>query len=315
MSRKHFPVKYANKPSTRNGLFRSLQTHFFLYSILSLLCFSSVSYSQDLPEIQKAGVLRHLGIPYANFVTGSGDGLSIELIKGFATSIGVEYIYIASDWGTIFGDLTGRHARRGAEGAILLEKTEIRGDIIETGMTMLPWRRNVIIFSEPTFPSSVWLLAHADANLQPIKPSGSIESDIIAVKNSLNGHTVLALKNTCLDPFLYHMAETKAQIILPNDKLQLNELAPAVLAREAESTLLDAPDALIALQKWPGQLKVIGPVSSAQVMGAGFRKDSPQLLKAFNRYLKKSKSDGSYNRMVKKYYPSVFSYYADFFKN
>ena len=47
----------------------------------------------------------------------------------------------------------------------------------------------------------------------------------------------------------------------------LNELAPAILNREAESTLLDVPDALIALEKWPGKIKVIGPVSPEQRMG------------------------------------------------
>jgi len=109
------------------------------------------------------------------------------------------------------------------------------------------------------------------------------------------------------------MSETKANIRLPDNKLNLNEMAPAVLNREAESTLLDVPDALIALEKWPGQLKVIGPISNYQVMGAGFRKNSPALLVAFNSYLNKIRRDGSYNRMVKEYYPSVFFYYADFF--
>lgn len=281
--------------------------------LLALLSFPLTTYARDLPEVLDAGVLRHLGIPYANFVTGSGDGLDVELMKGFAAHLGVEYRFVESDWTRVFGDLTGRHARRGENGAELLDTAPIIGDVIANGMTELPWRKDVVNFSNPTFPSSVWLIARAESGLMPIKPSGSLEADIAAVKDSLDGHSVLALENTCLDPALYRMSETRANVRLPGKKLNLNEMAPAILNHEAETTLLDVPDALIALEKWPGQLKVIGPISGYQLMGAGFRKDSPKLLEAFNLYLEKIRRDGSYNRIVKKYYPSVFVYYANFF--
>ena len=48
----------------------------------------------DLREIRKKGVLRHLGVPYANFVTGSEDGLDVELLKLFARHLGVSYKYV-----------------------------------------------------------------------------------------------------------------------------------------------------------------------------------------------------------------------------
>jgi len=286
----------------------------FLLMVYIVLFFLSISsYSQDLSDIKKAGVLRHLGIPYANFITGSGDGLDIEVIKGFAAHLDVDYQYVESDWKNVLGDLTGRHAQRGINGAEQLETTEIKGDIIANGMTILPWREDIINFSNPTFPSAVWLVARAESRLKPIKPSGSILTDISLVKNLLGGYSVLTLKNTCLDPTLYQMSKTQADVRSPDDKLKLNEMAPAILNQEAESTLLDVPDALIALEKWPGQLKVIGPISEHQLMGAGFRKDSPKLLEAFNAYLNIIKNNGSYSQMVKKYYPSVFIYYADFF--
>jgi membrane-bound lytic murein transglycosylase MltF len=272
-------------------------------------------YGRDLPEIKKAGVLRHLGVPYASFVTGSGDGLDIELVQGFAAYIDVDYQFIRSNWSSIFGDLTGHHARRGVNGAEQLEETTVKGDIIANGMTILPWRQEVVSFSNPTFPSSVWLIARADSDLHPIQPSGSLEKDIAAVKESLDNHTTLALKSTCLDPDLYNMSATEAIIRFPEKNIQLNEMAPAILNHKAEATLLDVPDALIALEKWPGELKVIGPISDHQVMGAAFPQDSPKLLAAFNRYLLEIRADGSYNEMVKKYYPTVFSYFTDFFND
>lgn len=271
--------------------------------------------ANDLPKILESRVLRHLGIPYANFVTGSGDGLDVEVMQGFAVHLGVRYEFIETSWTQVFGDLTGRHARRGEHGAELLGETPIKGDVIANGMTVLPWRQDVVDFSAPTFPSSVWLIARADSSLSPIVPTNSLEEDILKVKNSLDGHSVLALKSTCLDPTLYRMSETKAEVRLPQKRLKLNEMAPAILNQEAESTLLDVPDALIALEKWPGQLKVIGPISNNQVMAAAFRKDSPQLREAFNQYLVQIRQDGSYKRLVEKYYPAVFLYYADFFED
>ncbi|WP_263053323.1 transporter substrate-binding domain-containing protein [Allochromatium vinosum] len=48
-------------------------------------------------------------------------------------------------------------------------------------------------------------------------------------------------------------------------------------------------------------------------MGAGFRKDSPKLREAFNDYLEQTRRDGTYSRMVQKYYPTVFTCFEDFF--
>jgi hypothetical protein len=33
----------------------------------------TIASGADLKEVKERGVLRHLGIPYANFITGSGD--------------------------------------------------------------------------------------------------------------------------------------------------------------------------------------------------------------------------------------------------
>lgn len=268
---------------------------------------------QDLDEIRSAGVLRHLGIPYANFVTGSGDGLDVELIQGFAEHLGVRYEYVASNWQQVFGDLTGRHARLRGGGAESLDPATIRGDLIANGMTVLPWRSEIVDFSDPTFPSGVWLVARADSDLVPIAPGANLVEDIVQVKAQLTGRSVLALPSTCLDPDLYDMDATGAEVRLQPKERKLNEMVPAILNQDAESTLLDVPDALIALERWPGSIKVIGPISGDQVMAVGFRKDTPQLRAAFNAYLAQRQADGSYNAMVRRYYPAVFRYYSAFF--
>jgi len=270
-----------------------------------------IAVSEDLPEILDRGTLRHLGVPYANFVTGSGDGMDVELVKGFARELGVEYVFVESRWADIIADLTGQKVRLSGDNVETVGDAPVRGDLIANGFTVLPWRQKVVAFSSPTFPTQVWLVARADYDMRPITPSGDIDSDIGAVKQMLRGVSVLGISNTCLDPSLYHIGSLGAvEELFPG---RLNELAPALIAGKADTTLLDVPDALIALEKWPGQIKVIGPVSAEQTMAVGFRKDAPELLNAYNRYLEKAKADGTYIRLVKNYYPAVFGYYPDFF--
>jgi len=291
--------------------------------LLLLLCFfSNFSHARDLADVKADGVLRHIGIPYANFVIIYKEGhktvvngFDVELMKGFAKHLGVKYEYVRASWSNAFTLLTGRNAHYSNTGLIRGHVThDIKGDLLASGTTILPWRTEVVDFSNYYFPSAVWLMARTDSSIKPITPSGSVIQDIITVKKALKGHTVLAMKQTCIDPDLYNLYDTEAKIILPVTELKLSEMIPAILNNDAESTLLDVPDILIGLQKWPGETKVIGPISEDQKMGVGFRKDSPKLRKAFNQYLKTIQQSGQYNVLVKKYYPSVFNFYPDFFK-
>ena len=278
---------------------------------LCLLAWTSAG-AADLPEIKSAGVLRHLGIPYANFVSGAGDGMEVELTQRFAASLGVRYEYIATDWGTVVQDLIGKKVKASGENVEFLEETPIKGDMIANGFTMLPWRQKVVNFSTPTFPSQIWLIARADSKVRPIKPTGNIDQDIAKTRALMNGRAVLSLEKTCLDPALYKLSETGANVICFKGKL--NELAPALLNNEAELTILDVPDALVALEKWHGKMKILGPISGKQQMGVAFPKESPQLLAAYNAFIKKAQADGTYLRIVRKYYPTASRFFPDFFK-
>lgn len=280
--------------------------------LLLALTFSSASAgASDLPEIRESGVLLHLGVPYAGFVTGAGDGFDVEMTRLFARYLGVRYEYVKAEWGTLVQDLIGKGVKvRGAE-VTLTEDAPRRGDMIANGFTVLPWRLKVVSFSDPTFPSQIWLLAHADSSVRPIKPSGNIRRDIDMTRALIKGRTVLTIEKTCLDPELYDLQAAGATVVrFPG---QLNELAPAVLNRDAEMSILDVPDALIALEKWPGKLKIIGPVSEKQVMAAAFPRDAPKLLAAYNEFLKKVRKDGTYRKLVRKYYPSAPYFFPAFF--
>ncbi|MCL1109002.1 transporter substrate-binding domain-containing protein [Shewanella schlegeliana] len=282
--------------------------------------FASQAMARDLAEIKAEGVLRHLGVPYANFVSQYSEGnkvthsgLDIELMQDFARHLGVEYQFVPATWRTVFGMLTGRNGQFINNSVVYGEPEPIIGDVIANGFTILDWREEIVAFSDDYFPSAVWLVARTESELNPIKPSGSALDDVFMVKEMLRQRDIIAMKQSCLDPDLYDLYDTQANVILPTKQLQLNEMVPFLLSVEAEATLLDVADSLIAIDKWPNEIKIIGPISEEQRMGVGFRKDSPQLRQAFNQYLKQIRADGSYNKLVKKHYPTVFHYYRDYF--
>lgn len=280
--------------------------------LVIILNVAGLAVAGDLAELKERGVLRHLGIPYANFVTGSGDGMEVELTRKFAEHLGVKYEFVKTEWSTVVQDLTGKVVKPKGTDVEIIGDSPRKGDIIANGFTILPWREKAVDFSLPTFPSQIWLIARADSKIRPIKPSHAIEKDVAATKALMKGRSVLSMENTCLDPRLYNLSATGAKIVCT--KGQLNDMAPALLKGDAEMTILDVPDALIALQKWPGKLKIIGPVSDKQQMAPAFAKDAPQLRDAYNQFLAKVRKDGTYMKLVNKYYPTARSFFPDFFK-
>lgn len=280
--------------------------------LTGVLVISGDCSARSLEQVKKAGVIRHLGIPYANFVTGAGDGMDVELVQQFAARIGVKYEYVKTDWATIFGDLTGRKVSSNGSEITQGEEVPVRGDLAANGITVLPWRQKAVDFSLPTFPNQVWLVARGDSETKPIKPTGDIHKDIEAVRNVLAQRSVLSKAGTCLDHSLYKLTEAQAEVRAFSGGL--NEMAPALLNKDADFSLLDVPDSLVALGKWPGQIKVIGPVSVQQDMAAAFAKDSQDLREAFDQFLRDSMKDGSFMKLVNKYYPYVMDFYPDFFE-
>ena len=265
----------------------------------------------DLEAIRRRGVLRHLGIPYANFVTGGGDGFDVELMRRFAARLGVAYEYVETDWPDAIPDLIGRRVSPRQPDPRAARPVPIRGDVVATGMTVLPWRARSVAFSRPVFPTQVWVVARASSPLAPIRPTGRLADDIAAVKVLLRGRAVLGVADTCLEPSLYGLERTGARIELR--KLRLDEVAPALIQGDGDLALLDVADAMVALQRFPGKVKVIGPVSETQAMSVAFRPGAPRLREAFERFLAESRRDGSYDALVQAYYPEAPVYFRDFF--
>lgn len=274
------------------------------------------AFTDDLAEVKKRGVLRHLGVTYAHFVreTAYGyDGLDVEVMELFAKHLGLKYKLVNATFETLFTDLTGRKFDHKTHTYQLMPTEKIKGDVIANGLTILPWRKKIVNYSHPTFPTGVWLIAPATSQLKPIIPSGDILLDIKTVKSLLKGHSVLTLNGTCLAADLYNLEQVNPDIKYFSQDNTINDMASAIINGVAETTLLDIPDAMVALQTLPGEIKIIGPISEPQVMGVAFPKSSPKLLKAFNEFFTQIWQNGTYRSLVEKYYPSVFLYFEDFF--
>ncbi len=269
--------------------------------------------SADLDEIKQRGELRHLGIPYANFVTGAGDGLDVELVRGFAEHIGVRYELVYSDFYNVIRDLLGQDVERRDGEVKLVGQYPVRGDMIATGFTVLPWRQAVLLYSTPTFPSQVLLVAPAQSATQPIPGSSDLNRDIHQTKGLIGDQSLLVMERTCLDPANYGLKDQGINLRSYTRSTNINEMAPTLLSGEADLTLLDVPDVILDLQKWAGKIKVIGPISSHQDLAAAFPKDSPRLREAYNEYLEMLKASGEYRRLVDKYYPGIDSWFPEFF--
>jgi ABC-type amino acid transport substrate-binding protein len=203
----------------------------------------------DIDEIRARGEIRHIGIRYANFVTGTGDGFDVELMQGFAKRIGVSYKLVYSDFYTVIRDLIGQDVSRKNGEVELTGSFPIRGDVISTGFTKLPWREAVVLFSEPTFPSQVLLLAPAESDLQPVADGGDLQDDIKATKQMIGSRSLLVMERTCLDPANYGLANVGVDLKKYAKSTNLNEMVPALLNGEAQLTLLDVPDAILDLRK------------------------------------------------------------------
>ena len=280
----------------------------------ALILLLALPAAADLKEIRERGELRHLGIRYANFVTGAGDGFDVELVQGFAREIGVKYTLVFSDFYNVIRDLLGKDVARTGDKVALTGDFPVRGDIIATGFTVLPWREQVLLYSAPTFPSQVLLVARAEARQRPIAGSPSLARDIDETRRLIAGKSVLVMEKTCLDPVNYNLKGKGIDLRAYTKNTNLNEMVPALLNGEAEFTLLDVPDAILDLQKWAGRIKVIGPISEEQELAAAFPKSSPQLRDAFDLYLAKMRADGSYEKLVRKYYPGIQRYFPAFFE-
>ena len=103
----------------------------------------------------------------------------------------------------------------------------VKGDLIATGFTLLPWREAVLLYSQPTFPSQVLLVARAESSFTPIKGSNDLAKDIEETKGLIGKHSLLVMERTCLDPANYGLKGVGIDLKAYTKNTNLNEMVPA----------------------------------------------------------------------------------------
>jgi ABC-type amino acid transport substrate-binding protein len=225
----------------------------------------------------------------------------------------VSYKLVYSDFYSVIRDLLGKDVVRKNGEVTLAGDYPIKGDVISTGFTVLPWREAILLYSEPTLPSQVLLVAPAESDLQPIEDGADLAADIANTRKAIGSKSVLVMERTCLDPTNYGLVNVGIDLKAYNKSANLNEMVPAMLNKEAELTLLDVPDAILDLRKWAGKIKILGPISDRQMLATAFPKDAPALRDEFNAYLSDVKASGVYDRLVDKYYPGIRRFFPEYF--
>lgn len=294
----------------------TLKKSFFCLILGTILTFippAQTCRAGTVRDILERGELRHLGVPYARFVTGSGDGLDVELMERFANYLGVCYRYVQSSWEDIVPDLIGRNLSVEGDRVVLGTERPKKGDVIASGLTVLEWRKNVLAFSSSTFPTQVWLISPYDHHQRPIDPCGNMADDVKSTVEMVSGMTVMGVERTCLDPKLYGLDERGASIV--PFKGDTSDLVPAMLGGLSDLLILDVPDVLVALSYWQGRIKVLGPISPEQNMAVAFPLKDQDILLKFEDFYGQLVASGEYRKMVKKYYPSLFLHFPSFLED
>lgn len=281
--------------------------------IILFICIAStflppaVANSVTLEEIRQRGTLKHLGAPYAKFANNDGEGLDCALIKRFAAHLGVSYQYVPTEWPHAIRDLTGHDPNNTAAPA-----SQIKGDLIACGFTMLPHRRKYVIFSQPTFTSQIWLLAKNTADIQPIEATGILQSDIYRTLAKVKGKTIVGIADTCIDATLLpELEEAGAHPFnLPTSNLAIPY---KIRGNEYEFMLIESINAFFVMSSWPQDFKIIGPVSEPRPLGVAFAPESTELQQEFSRFFKYLWKSGRYKELAKIYYRANVDTMKEFF--
>jgi ABC-type amino acid transport substrate-binding protein len=243
-----------------------------LSAVLGLLC-AAPALALDLPELQKRGTLKVLGVvieeepQFLCLKPGAAPGFDHEVLDRFAqlNKLRIEIVPVAGYDGLIPALLKGK------------------GDIIAGGFTATDSRRKQIVFSEEAFPTR-----NVIYNRKPAKPIASLD-DVRELK-------VGTYKGTS-------MAEDLAAAGVGNvdDAIELGGFPEALKAGRIGAAVDGIEAALIARLKDP-ELQMGPFIGKPESLAYGIRKEDAALLVAVNGYLSNLRKTQTWSRLVVKYF-------------
>jgi len=228
---------------------------------------------QNLLEQIKADGQLKIGTEgtYAPFTfhdqSGKLTGFDVEVVSEIAKRIGVEPVFMETQWDAMFAGLDAK-----------------RFDVIANQVGIRPDRQEKYDFSKPYITSSAVLVVHKDNNtvksfedIKGLKAAQSLTSNLTDIAKSY-GAEIVATEG-------------------------FNQAIELLASKRVDVTINDGLSVLDLLHQKPDTpVKIVAKHPDAAQNGFMFRKGNPELVEAFNKALDEMMQDGTYQKISEKWF-------------
>lgn len=251
--------------------------------------------SKDLEAIKEDGVLHAITIYNSTsyfLYKGVPMGFEYELLSRLAKNLGLKLkITIAEDIDDLFDMLNNG-----------------KGDLIAYGLTITEPRKKLVSFTENHYVTHQALVQRMPDNWRSL-PGYKIDKQLISNTLELSNDTVWVRENSSYAERIKNLEnEIGADIPVAhiNGNVTTDEIIKMVVDGEIERTVADYNIASINKTYYP-ILNIDTRVSFSQRIAWAVRQNSPELLKAINKWINKEKKTDDYYVIYNKYFKNTRS--------
>jgi len=251
--------------------------------------------SKDLEAIKEDGVLHAITIYNSTsyfLYRGMPMGFEYELLSRLAKDLGLKLkITIAEDIDDLFDMLNNGE-----------------GDLIAYGLAITEPRKNLVSFTENHYVTHQALVQRMPDNWRSL-PGYKIDKQLISNTLELSNDTVWVRENSSYAERIKNLEnEIGAEIPVAhiNGNVTTDEIIKMVVDGEIERTVADHNIASINKTYYP-ILNIDTRVSFSQRIAWAVRQNSPDLLKAINKWINKEKKSDDYYVIYNKYFKNTRS--------
>lgn len=237
---------------------------------LAALLASGVALAKDWSKVRIA-----VDVPYEPFEfklpDGTLTGFEIDLGNAVCKEIGAECEWIVQGWDGIIPGLLAR-----------------KYDAIMSSMSITPERQEKVLFSEAYYNTpSAWFGKQADVSLD------------VTSKDAVKGKTVGVQRGTIQDSFV---TDNFGSVVEVKRYATSDDLVLDLTGGRLDLVVLDYPVGESTILKNADYAQVGALLKLGDGVGVAFRKKDEELAQKFNEALRKLKSDGTYDTIMKKYF-------------
>ncbi len=251
--------------------------------------------SKDLEAIKEDGVLHAITIYNSTsyfLYKGVPMGFEYELLSRLAKNLGLKLkITIAEDIDDLFDMLNSG-----------------KGDLIAYGLTITEPRKKLVSFTDNHYVTHQALVQRMPDNWRSL-PGYKIDKQLISNTLELSNDTVWVRENSSYAERIKNLEnEIGADIPVAhiNGNVTTDEIIKMVVDGEIERTVADYNIASINKTYYP-ILNIDTRVSFSQRIAWAVRQNSPELLKAINKWINKEKKSDDYYVIYNKYFKNTRS--------